>query len=81
MPDDPADPVVPAASFSCCWRAMGEAFTRHSLRPLDFEGGPDAQPGRNRGQQYDQNDCSNRKEGRVLVDALLVCHAPKMINP
>jgi hypothetical protein len=24
----------PAASFSCCWRAMGEAVARHSLRPL-----------------------------------------------
>jgi hypothetical protein len=34
MPDDLADPVVTAASFSFCWRAMGEAFTRHSLRPL-----------------------------------------------
>jgi hypothetical protein len=34
MPDDPAEPVVPAASFSYCWRAMGEVFTRHSLRPL-----------------------------------------------
>ena len=41
MPDDPADPVVTAASFSICWRAMGEAFTRHSLRPhRSFEGGP-----------------------------------------
>jgi hypothetical protein len=30
--------VVTAASFSYCWRAMGEAFTRHSLRPLTFEG-------------------------------------------
>jgi len=39
MPDDPANPVVTAASFFVCWRAMGEAFTRHSLRPLDFEGG------------------------------------------
>src|SRR5690349_22866621 len=36
MPDDLADPVVTAASFSYCWRAMGEAFTRHSLRPLLF---------------------------------------------
>src|SRR5690349_10478841 len=34
MPDDLAEPVVTAASFSYCWRAMGEAFTRHSLRPL-----------------------------------------------
>ena len=39
MPDDPAPPVVPAASFLSCWRAMGEAFTRHSLRPLVLEGG------------------------------------------
>src|SRR5262247_4177572 len=38
MPDDLAEPVVTAASFSYCWRAMGEAFTRHSLRPLHFGG-------------------------------------------
>jgi hypothetical protein len=37
MPDDLAEPVVTAACFLCCRRAMGEAFTRHSLRPLDFE--------------------------------------------
>jgi hypothetical protein len=36
MPDDLADPVVTAACFSCCRRAMGEAFTRHSLRPLSI---------------------------------------------
>src|SRR5438552_8159425 len=34
MPDDLAGPVVTAASFFCCWRAMGEAVARHSLRPL-----------------------------------------------
>src|SRR5262249_29141117 len=45
MPDDLAEPVVTAASFSCCWRAMGEAFTRHSLRPLHLGGGRDAQLG------------------------------------
>jgi hypothetical protein len=39
MPDDPAEPVVTAASFFVCWRAMGEAFTRHSLRPLLFSEG------------------------------------------
>jgi hypothetical protein len=33
MPVDLAEPVVTAACFSCCRRAMGEAFTRHSLRP------------------------------------------------
>jgi hypothetical protein len=38
MPDDLAEPVVTAASFFICWRAMGEAFTRHSLRPLIAEG-------------------------------------------
>jgi hypothetical protein len=38
MPDDPAEPVVTAASFFCCWRAMGEALTRHSLRPLVYRG-------------------------------------------
>jgi hypothetical protein len=47
MPDDLAEPVVTAASFFCCWRAMGEAFTRHSLHPLNFEGEHDAQLGRN----------------------------------
>jgi hypothetical protein len=38
MPDDLAEPVVTAASFFCCWRAMGEAFTRHSLHPLQSGG-------------------------------------------
>jgi len=34
-----ANPVVSAASFFICWRAMGAACTRPSLRPLyDFEG-------------------------------------------
>jgi hypothetical protein len=37
MPDDLAEPVVTAACFFSCRRAMGEAFTRHSLRPLHFE--------------------------------------------
>src|SRR5258707_6369544 len=36
MPVDPAKPVVTAACFFCCRRAMGEAITRHSLRPLRF---------------------------------------------
>jgi len=36
MPVDPAEPVVTAACFFCCRRAMGEAITRHSLRPLRF---------------------------------------------
>jgi hypothetical protein len=39
MPDDPAKPVVTAAWFFASRRAMGEAFTRHSLRPLDSEMG------------------------------------------
>jgi hypothetical protein len=34
MPVDPALPVVTAACFFCCRRAMGEVVTRHSLRPL-----------------------------------------------
>ena len=34
MPVDLALPVVTAACFSCCRRAMGEVVTRHSLRPL-----------------------------------------------
>jgi hypothetical protein len=38
MPDVLAGPVVTAACFSCCRRAMGAACTRHSLRPLDPEG-------------------------------------------
>ena len=36
MPDDLAEPVVAAACFLFCRRAMGEAVTRHSLRPLRF---------------------------------------------
>jgi len=32
-PVDPAKPVVTAACVFCCRRAMGEAITRHSLRP------------------------------------------------
>jgi hypothetical protein len=38
MPVDPAKPVVTAACVFCCRRAMGEAITRHSLRPLFLEG-------------------------------------------
>ena len=34
-----ADPVVTAACVLCCRRAMGEAITRHSLRPLDLSKG------------------------------------------
>jgi len=36
MPVDLAKPVVTAACVFCCRRAMGEAITRHSLRPLRF---------------------------------------------
>ena len=39
MPDDPAEPVVTAACYFFCRRAMGEALTRHSPRPLFAEGG------------------------------------------
>src|SRR5277367_1629354 len=35
-PDDLAEPVVTAACFFCCRRAMGAACTRSSLRPLSF---------------------------------------------
>ena len=35
--DDLAEPVVTAACFFCCRRAMGAACTRSSLRPLYFE--------------------------------------------
>jgi len=38
MPVDPAKPVVTAACFFCCRRAMGEAITRHSLRPPYLRG-------------------------------------------
>jgi hypothetical protein len=37
-PDDVAEPVVTAACFFVCRRAMGAASTRPSLRPLDFRG-------------------------------------------
>jgi len=36
MPVVPAEPVVTAACFFCCRRAMGAACIRHSLRPLIF---------------------------------------------
>ena len=36
MPVDAAEPVVTAACFFRCRRAMGEAFTRHSPRPHVF---------------------------------------------
>jgi hypothetical protein len=36
-PDDLAEPVVTAACFFSCRRAMGAACTRPSLRPLYFE--------------------------------------------
>ena len=32
MPDDPTEPVVPSPCFFYCTGAMGEVFTRHSLR-------------------------------------------------
>jgi hypothetical protein len=38
MPDDLAEPVVPSPCFLLCTGAAGEAFTRHSLRPLFSEG-------------------------------------------
>jgi len=38
MSVDPAKPVVTAACFFCCRRAMGEVVTRHSLRPHFFRG-------------------------------------------
>ena len=38
MPVVPALPVVTAACFFCCRRAMGAASIRHSLRPLNFGG-------------------------------------------
>jgi len=38
MSDVPAGPVVTAACFFCCRRAMGVACTRHSLRPLADRG-------------------------------------------
>jgi hypothetical protein len=39
MPVVPAEPVVTAACFPSCRRAMGAASIRHSPRPLLFEGG------------------------------------------
>ena len=57
MPDDPAEPVVTAACFFCCRRAMGEAFTRHSLRPLRFS----------RGSSYLHHSGANASRDRVEV--------------
>jgi hypothetical protein len=45
MPDVLAEPVVTAACYFCCRRAMGAACTRHSQRPLIVE---DAIPGKPR---------------------------------
>jgi hypothetical protein len=70
MPDDPAGPVVTAASFFVCWRAMGEAVARHSLRPLTFEGLKMMQnPG-----------VSAPREGFSMLDKAqnaLICHCPR----
>jgi hypothetical protein len=38
MPDDPAEPVVTAASFSYCWRATGEAVAGIPCALFDFGG-------------------------------------------
>ena len=38
MPVDPAEPVVTAACFFVCRRAMGEVVTLHSLHPLFSRG-------------------------------------------
>ena len=46
MPVAPAEPVVTAACFFCCRRAMGAACIRHSPRPLFFEGRCSARLGR-----------------------------------
>jgi hypothetical protein len=43
-----AEPVVPSPCFFHCTGAMGEAFTRHSLRPLAFRGWLRQQLGRDR---------------------------------
>jgi hypothetical protein len=59
MPDDPALPVVTAACFFCCRRAMGEVVTRHSLRPLFSEG--------------DQSSDSSGATRREIVASFLGC--------
>src|SRR6202012_2750409 len=47
MPVDPAEPVVTAACIFFCRRAMGEAITRHSPRPLQCSRANDLiRPGR-----------------------------------
>src|SRR5689334_6110743 len=56
MPDDLAEPVVTAACFLCCRRAMGEAFTRHSLRPLQTS----------EGSTMDHSDAMAPREGDVM---------------
>jgi hypothetical protein len=48
MPVVPAEPVVTAACYFCCRRAMGAACTRHSLRPLPSRATHEASLGRER---------------------------------
>jgi hypothetical protein len=45
MPVVPAEPVVTAACYFCCRRAMGAACIRHSLRPLSSRATCDASLG------------------------------------
>jgi hypothetical protein len=45
MPDDSAEPVVPSPCFPIARGPWVAASTRHSLRPLQFEGPNDAKLG------------------------------------
>jgi len=63
MPVVPALPVVTAACFPCCRRAMGAACIRHSLCPLLSRDTNDASLGRN-------------PAARMLRYVLLPCRRP-----
>jgi hypothetical protein len=57
MPDDLADPVVTAASFLCCWRAMGCGQHPAFPAPSDLpEEGSSAQLGRDRAARLRAHD-------------------------
>jgi hypothetical protein len=75
-----AELVVTAASFSFCWRAMAEAFTRHSLRPLLFRRDTsDASPG-NSGRE-DADACSLSSLKKSEIAGSLLRGATRRSNP
>src|ERR1700733_10891444 len=72
MPVDPAEPVVTAACVFCCRRAMGEVITRHSLRPLIFEGDLEGDLGNSSGAFR-----AARMRSHILRSSFFDRHAPR----